>query len=71
MKPTDKAIKSFREAIETEEIQEHRDQYNGLCYVCGCWSDGMTEPDARGYKCEECGHHAVYGAEEAIIDIGY
>ena len=35
----------------------------GLCVACGEETDGV-EPDARGYECEHCGEHAVYGLEE-------
>jgi hypothetical protein len=26
-----------------------------------------VEPDARGYECECCGKHRVYGLEEALL----
>lgn len=38
----------------------------GFCLACGAETDGC-EPDARGYKCPECGEHKVYGAEEILI----
>jgi hypothetical protein len=38
----------------------------GFCKACGAEHDGC-EPDARGYKCEECGQMEVYGAEECLI----
>lgn len=38
----------------------------GLCVVCGADADGV-EPDARRYKCEACGRHGVYGAEELLM----
>jgi hypothetical protein len=38
----------------------------GFCIVCGDEADGC-EPDARRYKCEHCGQHAVYGADELLI----
>lgn len=38
----------------------------GICMMCGYEQDGC-EPDARGYKCEACDSHAVYGAEELAI----
>jgi hypothetical protein len=37
----------------------------GFCLACG--ADACEcEPDARKYKCEECGKRAVYGAEEVL-----
>jgi hypothetical protein len=38
----------------------------GFCKSCGAEADGV-EPDARNYKCGECGDMAVYGAEEMLI----
>ena len=41
----------------------------GICLACGM-ENGCCEPDARKYKCEGCGEHAVYGAEELMMRIG-
>jgi hypothetical protein len=38
----------------------------GFCIACGEEQDGC-EPDARGYLCESCGKHKVYGAEELLL----
>ena len=38
----------------------------GFCIACGADADGC-EPDARKYKCEDCGERAVYGAEEIML----
>jgi len=40
--------------------------YIGYCIKCGAEHYGI-EPDARKYKCEECGKNTVYGAQEIII----
>lgn len=40
----------------------------GFCLACGEEADGC-EPDARKYKCEYCGEHAVYGADEILLMI--
>lgn len=45
-----------------------RDDYSGFCRACG-ESQGGCEPDARGYECESCGEHAVYGAEELLFHV--
>ena len=37
----------------------------GICVACGADADGC-EPDARGYKCEECQQRAVYGCAELL-----
>jgi hypothetical protein len=38
----------------------------GFCKACGEETEGV-EPDARGYRCESCGMHEVYGAEEMLV----
>jgi hypothetical protein len=40
----------------------------GFCLVCGN-EQGGCEPDARRIKCEACGRHQVYGAEELAMEI--
>ncbi len=49
----------IRRAIESGESV-------GFCLDCGSEQDGC-EPDATGYKCENCGHMAVCGAEKCLI----
>jgi hypothetical protein len=41
----------------------------GFCIACGAEAEGC-EPDARKYRCESCGEHAVYGAEELMFRLG-
>ena len=38
----------------------------GLCIECGADADGC-EPDARAYRCEDCGKPAVFGLEELVL----
>jgi len=38
----------------------------GFCIACGADHDGC-EPDAREYKCDQCGERKVYGAEEVLM----
>lgn len=38
----------------------------GRCVACGAEADGC-EPDARLYKCDDCGERAVFGIEELLI----
>lgn len=40
----------------------------GFCLHCGADAE-ECEPDARKYKCEECGQCQVYGAAEILIMI--
>jgi len=42
---------------------------DGFCLKCGHQQDGC-EPDARGYRCEDCGANAVYGATEIMMVYG-
>ena len=42
----------------------------GFCLACGEEQEGC-EPDARGYECEVCGAHRVYGAEEILLMEAY
>lgn len=46
-----------------EEIRVASDEYAGFCIACGAYQD-TCEPDARNYKCEECGELQVFGADE-------
>ena len=48
------------------EIQDAIENYEGFCIECGELHDNV-EPDARKYKCENCGKKSVYGAEEIIL----
>ena len=49
---------SFR--FTSEELQQADRWSEGFCLVCRA-PRGCCEPDARAYRCEECGAHAVYG----------
>lgn len=40
----------------------------GFCLACGN-EQGGCEPDARRYRCEACGEHEVWGAEELLLRI--
>jgi predicted RNA-binding Zn-ribbon protein involved in translation (DUF1610 family) len=57
--------------IDLDKIMEavEADDCMGFCTACGAEVYGV-EPDARKYECEECGAHAVYGAEELLISGG-
>jgi hypothetical protein len=48
------------------EAVMHGDNTTGFCRACG-HEQGCCEPDARRYRCESCGNHQVYGAEELVM----
>ncbi len=49
-----------------EVIKEAIENQQGFCLSCGTVHD-YIEPDARGYKCDECEADKVFGAEEIIL----
>ena len=55
-KPRQKAL--MRE-IENEDSP-------GFCLGCGEFTTGV-EPDARRYRCDDCGASLVFGCEELLI----
>lgn len=54
----DMVVKCTAEQIEDGTL--------GGCVACGEIQEGC-EPDARGYECDSCGAHKVYGLEELLI----
>ena len=48
------------------DYYELRESYAGFCTSCGAEVYGV-EPDARKYKCEECGQNSVFGIEELLM----
>jgi DNA-directed RNA polymerase subunit RPC12/RpoP len=52
--------------ISEAEYADLTENYGGFCIECGDQAEGV-EPDARRYRCEACGAHAVYGVEELLI----
>lgn len=54
--------------MSVSEYQDHCDENNGICLVCGAIRYGDTEPDAEEYPCEECGEDKVSGMENCLID---
>jgi len=53
-------------AKPTVTMDEANDGTLGVCLACGNVQNGC-EPDARKYKCEDCGEMEVYGIEEAVM----
>jgi len=60
--------------ISKSEYEDVVNDYMGWCPGCGKFTRDMTEPDAEGYDCPECGEEDVMGAELALasgeIEIG-
>lgn len=52
--------------FDLETIREAMEDNIGFCIKCQAEQE-CCEPDARKYKCEECGELAVYGAEELVM----
>jgi hypothetical protein len=65
-----KAHPSITEARVLEACERRMTSLDdpGFCLACGN-EQGGCEPDARRYRCEACGEHQVYGAEELLIRI--
>jgi hypothetical protein len=61
---TKRKAKTF--TMTTAEYHEASEGYEGRCISCGDPAYGV-EPDARGYECESCEEHAVYGIEELLF----
>ena len=57
---------STKRTFTLEEIEPMMEEYGGFCTACGAEAYGV-EPDAREYKCEDCGEPKVYGAEELVL----
>lgn len=53
--------------ISMSAYEEATESYEGFCTKCHAFTTSQCEPDARKYRCEECGEKAVYGAEEALM----
>lgn len=53
--------------ITEAEFNALMSEYGGVCLQCGYCQYGGVEPDAEEYECEECGAHAVMGAELAVV----
>ena len=56
----------MRPSIDDVMAAVEADENAGFCLKCGAEAYGV-EPDARKYKCENCGERAVYGAEECLF----
>ena len=49
-----------------DELHAHCEENDGWCLGCkAVTQSGGCEPDARKYRCPECGEYTLYGMEEA------
>lgn len=54
--------------LSEADFQAHCDNHDGFCTNCDkVTREGMTEPDASGYKCPDCKRLSVVGMELALI----
>ena len=60
------AILDMAEVLAAAE----EDRNAGFCTACGEETCSPVEPDACNYKCEACGAHKVFGAEELVLTGG-
>jgi hypothetical protein len=58
-------LKRVEEAVQAEMFGRDNP---GFCKACGADADDV-EPDARNYKCEECGAREVFGAAELLLEM--
>ena len=56
----------YKPSFKWIESVVHSDGDWGFCLGCGNHQTGC-EPDARRYKCDDCGAAKVYGAEELAL----
>lgn len=52
--------------MNEDEYQGLEAEQAGLCLACGAEAYGV-EPDATGYRCEECDARRVVGVEQALL----
>ena len=53
--------------IRKSKYDDAVNSYMGWCTECKDFTRKMTEPDAEGYDCPNCGENSVMGAEQALI----
>ena len=56
----------LKPVLTEEEYRSFQNDYAGFCLACGVMQE-CCEPDARKYRCDNCGKSEVYGAEELLL----
>jgi hypothetical protein len=65
--PTTTASRSLKPRTFTmQQVEEASGMQAGFCLACGAMQE-CCEPDARKYRCDNCGKSEVYGAEELLL----
>lgn len=49
------------------EYMQHLEDSTGVCTNCRSIRE-CCEPDARNYRCDECGEDSVFGVEELLME---
>lgn len=65
---TFKMVRGYNIQLTTEEYQELRDDYCGVCMRCGEIKWDGCEPDMTNGPCESCGRSSVMGIEEMLLE---
>lgn len=66
--PAARPVQPAMISMTESECRSLSDAYSGICVgVCQKVTADGVEPDARKYKCPQCGEHTVYGIEEAVL----
>ena len=58
--------KIIAKRFQIEDLAHADERQVGFCRACGAERD-YCEPDARRYRCDECGLHQVFGAQELML----
>jgi hypothetical protein len=53
--------------ITLEQYEEAERLQHGICKSCGATRE-CCEPDARNYRCDECGERRVFGPHEWLME---
>ena len=65
--PTTTAVRSLKPRTFTmQQVEEASGMQCGFCLECSAMQE-CCEPDARKYRCDNCGKSEVYGAEELLL----
>jgi hypothetical protein len=59
-------VSEYGSVYDAMEESMYGDISEGICLNCGHIQSGV-EPDAEGYRCEQCGDPAVNGLETVIM----
>jgi cytidylate kinase len=66
--PMYKSARAKTFEMTEEDFREASNNNEGRCIACGAEVGSGIEPDARNYKCEECGQEQVFGMDELLLD---